>query len=63
MYVWGNRNRQPLEEMQDRHINMEDVRTRFGVKSIRCRIEKRVLERKGHVLRMGNDRVTKAVVL
>ena len=42
---------------------MEDVRTRLGVKSIRCRIEKRVLERIGHVLRMGNDRITKAVVL
>ena len=32
---------------------MEDVRTRLRVKSIRCRIEKRVLERIGHVLRMG----------
>ena len=42
---------------------MEDVRTRLGVKSIRCRIKKRVLERIGHVLRMGNDRITKAVVL
>ena len=42
---------------------MEDVRTRLGVKSIRRRIEKRVLERIGHVLRMGNDRITKAVVL
>ena len=62
-YIWGNRNRQPLREMHDRHSNMEDVRTRLGVKSIRCRIEKRVLERIGHVLRMGNDRITKAVVL
>ena len=54
---------QPLIEMQDRHINMDDVRTRLGVKSIRCRIEKRVLERIGHVLGKGNDRITKAVVL
>ena len=62
-YIWGNRNRQPLREMHDRHSNMEDVRTRLGVKSIRCRIEKRVLERIGHVIRMGNDRINKAVVL
>ena len=61
--IWKNRNIQPLREMQDRHSNREDVRTRLGVKSIRCRIEKRVLERIGHVLRMGNDRITKAVVL
>ena len=63
MYIWGNRNRQPLREMQDRHSNMEDVRTRLGVRSIKCRIEKMVLERKGHLLRMGNDRITEAVVL
>ena len=62
-YIWGNRNREPLREMQNRHINMVDVRDRLGVRSIRSRIEKRVLERIGHVLRMGDDRITKAVVL
>ena len=30
-YICGNRNRQPLREMQDGHSNMEDVRTRLGV--------------------------------
>ena len=44
-------------------MNMQDVRTRLGVKSIRWKIEKRVLERIGHVMRMENTRVTKAFVL
>ena len=41
---------------------MADVRKELGVKSIRWKIEKRVLERIGHVMRM-DDRMTKAVVL
>ena len=62
-YVWGNRNGQPLRQMQDRGENMWDVRERLGVRSIRSKIERRVLERIGHVMRMGNGRQTKAVVL
>ena len=38
---------------------MQDVRSCRGVKSVRWKIEKRVLERIGHVVRMGNDRLTK----
>ena len=33
------------------------------MKSIARKIEKRVLVRIGHVMRMGNDRLTKAMVL
>ena len=42
---------------------MEDVRRSLGVKSIRWKVEKRILERIGHVMRMEDDRMTKAAVL
>ena len=42
---------------------MADVRRDLGVKTLRWKIEKRVLERIGHVMRMGDERVTKAAVL
>ena len=62
-YVWSNRNGEPLRQMEARGVNMQDVRVCLGVKSVRWKIEKRVLERIGHVIRMGNDRLTKAMVL
>ena len=49
--------------MQEEGYNMQDVRNELGVKSVRWKIEKRVLERIGHVMRMEDDRTTKAVVL
>ena len=61
-YVWSNRNGEPLRQMQASGVNMQDVRDCLGVKSVRWKIEKRVLERIGHVVRMGNDRLTKAMV-
>ena len=48
--------------MAERHENMTDVRQRLGIKSVERKIERRVLERIGHVMRMENDRLTKAVV-
>ena len=62
-YVWSDRNGQPLRQMSERGMNMTDVRERLGVKTVEWKIEKRVLERIGHVLRMGNERLTKALVL
>ena len=62
-YVWSDRNGEPLRQMEERGVNMQDVRNRLGVKSVRWKIEKRVLERIGHVMRMGNERMTKAMVL
>ena len=62
-YVWSDRNGEPLRQMADRHMNMTDVRQRLGIKSVEWKIERRVLERIGHVMRMENDRLTKAVVL
>ena len=61
-YVWSDRNGEPLRQMEARGVNMQDVRNRLGVKSVRWKIEKRVLERIGHVARMGNERLTKAMV-
>ena len=42
---------------------MENVRTRLGVRSVRWKVEKRLLERIGHVFSMRNERLTKAIVL
>ena len=61
-YVWSNRNGEPLRQMEARGVNMYDVRACLGVKSVRYKIEKRVLERIGHVVRMEDDRLTKAMV-
>lgn len=61
-YVWSDRNGPPLRQMEARGVNMWDVRRMLGVKSLRWKIEKRVLERIGHVVRMGNERLTKAAV-
>ena len=62
-YVWSDRNGEPLRQMAERHVNMTDVRQRLRIKSVEWKIERRVLERIGHVMRMENDRLTKAVVL
>ena len=61
-YVWSDRNGEPLRQMEANGVNMQDVRSELGVKSVRWKIEKRVLERIGHVVRMGNERLTKAAV-
>ena len=42
---------------------MENIRTRFGVRSVRWKVEERVLERIGRVFRMRNERLAKAIVL
>lgn len=42
---------------------MQDVRNRLGVRSIRWKTEKRVLERIDHVMRMEDGRITKEAVL
>ena len=61
-YVWANKREPPLIQMQKEQVNMFDVRRELGVKSVRWKVEKRVLERIGHVVRMDDSRVTKACV-
>ena len=43
-YVWSERNGEPLRQMEAQGVNMQDVRNVLGVKSVRWKIEKRVLE-------------------
>ena len=62
-YIWSNKTKPPLIQMQEENINMQDIRNQLKIKSVRWKIEKRVLERMGHVFRMEDSRQVKAVVL
>ena len=62
-YVWSRGNEPPLRQMQREKKNMADVRSELNVKSLRWKIEKRCLERIGHIMRMDDDRLTKAITL
>ena len=62
-YALSNRNGELLRQMQMRGENMYDVRVRLGVKSLQFKIEKRVLERVEHAMRMKNESLTKVAVL
>ena len=48
--------------MLAREKHKQVVKNRFGMKSVQWKIEKRVLERIGHVMLMGYDSLTKAVI-
>ena len=61
-YIWSDKKKPPLVQMQEEGVNMVDVRKALGVKSVRWKIEKRVYERIGHVLRMEDGRTVKSVV-
>ena len=62
-WVWCGGKGPPLRVMKEKGVNMVDVRKELGVMSLRWKIEKRVLERIGHVMRLDDSRVLKAVVL
>ena len=62
-YIWSNKRGPPLIQMQQEGVNMQDIRSEFGIKSLRLKIEKRCLERIGHIMRMEDDRLVKAVTL
>ena len=49
--------------MEIERVNMFGVRKQLGIESLRAKIEKRSLQRVGHVLRMPNDRLTKRICL
>lgn len=61
--IWSKKNGPPLIQMQNEQKNMQDIRNELGVKSVRLKIEKRVLERIGHVIRMKDNRMVKAATL
>ena len=59
-YIWRHKNGGPTKmQMERRATNLYGVRRALGIKSIRQKIEKRSLERMGHVFRMPNGRITK----
>ena len=62
-YVWSRKTKPPLFQMDEERKNMWDVRRDLGVSSVRWKIEKRVVERISHVMRMGDDRMTKVCIL
>lgn len=49
--------------MQENGVNMLDIRKALGIKSLRWKIERRILERMGHVMHVDDDRLVKAVIL
>ena len=61
-YIWSNKKKLPLVQIQQEGVNMVDVREALGVKSLRWKIEKQVYESIGHVLRMEDGRLVKALV-
>ena len=62
-YIWSDKKGPPLVQMKNMGKNMFDVRQELGVRSLRWKIEKRTLERMGHVMRMEDGRLVKAMVL
>ena len=61
-YVWSNKSMPPLRQMKEEGVNMVDVRKMLGVRSLRWKVEKRVYEQIGHVLRMEDGRIVKSMV-
>ena len=47
--------------METEKVNVFGIRQMLGIESLRAKIERRSLQRMGHVLRMPNDRLTKRV--
>ena len=63
-YIWRHKNGGPTKiQMEQRRTNLYGVRRELGVHTIRQKIEKRSLERMGHVFRMPNNRITKKITL
>ena len=62
-YVWSDKNGPPLIQMQREQVNMQDVRNILGVRTVRYKIEKRCLERIGHVFRLEDDSTAKIATL
>ena len=63
-YSWSRKNKGPIkQQMEKENINMFGVRKELNVASLRFRIEKRNLQRIGHILRMDNSRTIKQVTL
>ena len=62
-YIWSRKTKPPLIQMEEEGKRMEDLWAELGIKSIRWKVEKRILERIGHIMRMEDWRMTKAATL
>ena len=51
-WLWSKKIKPPLIQMQEEGYNMQDTRNELGVKRVKWKVEKRVMERIGHVFRM-----------
>ena len=49
--------------MQEKGVNMQDIRNQLNIKTIRWKVEGRTLKRIGHVMRKDDKRLTKAACL
>ena len=58
-YIWSRKNRGPTKQQRKKeNISMFEVRKVLNAAHLRSRIEKRSLQRIGHMLRMDNSRTT-----
>ena len=62
-YIWSSKNEPPLREMQRKGVNMQDIRNEVKIKTVRWKVEKRVWERMGHIMRMEEGRTTRVAAL
>ena len=62
-YVWSNRKAKSKRQMEAREVNMHDARMCLCAKSVRWKVEYRVLERMGRIVRMQNNRITSVMVI
>ena len=62
-YVWINKKEPPLITMERTHTEMQDICNQLNIKTLQWNIEKRILQRIGHVLRMDSARPVEAAVL
>ena len=61
-YIWSKKNKGPVRiQMETEKVNMFGIRKLLGIESLRAKIERRSLQRMGHVFRTSNDRLTKMV--
>ena len=62
-YIWSSKKEPPLIEMEKTGTNRLKVRNELQIDSIHLKIEKRSLQRIGHLLGMDNERTTRKMVL